>query len=232
MQVHNRPPAAAPPSSRSTHAAPHTTRYPCTAPPYRHCTAHAPPPHARAPHKQEQVSTPGSKKFHGRRRLAEGEKIFSTDSSSSRRAESKGEKPAPQLTRRDTDRRPRRSTPKIQTWLKSMGVEGWQKAKKFSLRQWIRLVALTLAIPFSPLDRVSFAPHRTHTDTTRTHRQHMACTTHHHHSHCNPCTLPSPHCTAHARSPIPNPEAGFRRYINNLRKKEKTLKPVVEGQSR
>ena len=119
MEVHNRPPAAAPTSSRAAHAAPHTTRYSCTAPPYRHCTAHAPPPHARAPRKQEQVSTPGSKKFHGRRRLAEGEKIFSTDSSSSRRAETKGGKPAPQLTRRDADRRPRRSTPKISNWLKS-----------------------------------------------------------------------------------------------------------------
>ena len=142
MEVHNRPPAAEPTSSRAAHAAPHTTRYPSTAPPYRHCTAHAPPPHARAPHKQEQVSTPGSKKFHGRRRLAEGENFFSTDSSSSRRAESKGEKPAPQLTRRGTDRRPRRSTPKIQTWLKSMGVEGWQKAKKFSRR--IRAVHVEL----------------------------------------------------------------------------------------
>ena len=90
-----------------------------------------------------------------------------------------------------------------------MGVQGWRKAKIFSLRQSIGLVALTLAIPFSPLVRVSFAPHPTRTDTTHAHRQHMACTTHHHHSHCNPCTLPSPHCTAHARSPIPNPEAGL-----------------------
>ena len=143
MAVCNRPPAASPPSSHTTHAAPHTVRYPPTAPPSQHCIAHAPPPHARAPHKQEQVSTPGSKKFHGRRRLTEGEKIFSTDSSSSRRAESKGEKPAPQLTRRGADRRPRRSTPKIQTWLKSMGVEGWQKAKNFSLRQWIRPCGLS-----------------------------------------------------------------------------------------
>ena len=132
MAVCNRPPAASPPSSRSTHAAPHTVRDPCTAPPYRHCTAHAPPPHARAPHKQEQVSTPGSKKKFPVSNLKTRRKFFSTDSSSSRRAESKGEKPAPQLTRRGTDRRPRRSTPKIQTWLKPMGVEGWQKAKKFS----------------------------------------------------------------------------------------------------
>ena len=153
MEGHNRPPAAAPTSSRTAHAAPHTTRYPCTAPPYRHCTAHAPPPHARAPHKQEQVSTPGSKKKFPVSNLKTRRKFFSTDSSSSRRAESKGEKPAPQLTRRDADRRPRTSTAKNSTWLKFMGVEGWQRAKKFSLRQSIRLVALALAMPFSPLDR-------------------------------------------------------------------------------
>ena len=38
MAVCNRPPAASPPSSHSTHAAPHTVRDPPTAPPYRHCT--------------------------------------------------------------------------------------------------------------------------------------------------------------------------------------------------
>ena len=190
MAVCNRPPAASPPSSRSTHAAPHTVRDPCTAPPYRHCTAHAPPPHARAPHKQEQVSTLGFQKKNPVSNLQMGRNFFSTDSSSSRRAETKGGKPAPQLTRRDADRRPRRSTPKVSSWLKSMGVEGWRKAKIFSPRHSIGLVALILAIPFSPLDRVSFAHHHTYTDTTHAHRQHRASTTHHHHSNCNPCTLP------------------------------------------
>ena len=162
MEVHNCPPAAAPTSSRAAHAAPHTTRYPCTAPPYRHCTAHAPPPHARAPHKQEQVSTPGSKKFHGRRRLAEGEKIFSTDSSSSRRAESKGEKPAPQLTRRDADRRPQRGPTKVQGQFKSCTVQGWQKAKKFfaAIDPARRAGLGHPYLSFSPLDRVSFPLHQ------------------------------------------------------------------------
>ena len=162
MQVLNRPPAASPPSSHTTHAAPHTVRYPPTAPPSQHCIAHAPPPHARAPHKQEQVSTLGFQKKNPVSNLKMERNFFSTESSSSRREESNGEKPAPQLTRRDADRRPRTSTAKNSTWLKSMGVEGWQRAKKFSLRQSIGLIALTLAIPFSPLVRVSFAPHHTH----------------------------------------------------------------------
>ena len=153
MEVHNRPPAAAPTSSRTAHAAPHTTRYPSTAPPYRHCTAHAPPPHARAPHKQEQVSTLGFQKKNPVSNLKMERNFFSTETSSSRREESNGEKPAPQLTRRDADRRPRTSTAKNSTWLKSMGVEGWQKAKKFSSRQSIGLGCNRTTVHRAPVRR-------------------------------------------------------------------------------
>ena len=60
MEVPNRLPAASPPSRRSTHTAPHTARHAPSEPPVRHYMAHAPPPLARAPHKQEQVSSPSS----------------------------------------------------------------------------------------------------------------------------------------------------------------------------